>query len=84
MLFQGFSKPTKTDRRFFQSRLRELIENGVVERVMLPGTARNGQAATPCIRLVPDFINAATGLNEHPAAIPGDPLMHDGPGWCID
>ncbi|KAH9050483.1 hypothetical protein EDB84DRAFT_1449184 [Lactarius hengduanensis] len=75
----GFSHPTKTDRRFFQSRLRELIESRVVERVMLPSTAKSGQGEIPCIRLVHDTSDATNGLNETPATVTREPSMHDVP-----
>ncbi|KAH9081835.1 hypothetical protein EDB83DRAFT_2310160 [Lactarius deliciosus] len=75
----GFSNPTKTDRRFFQSRLRELIESRVVERVMLPSTAKSGQGEIPCIRLVPDTSDATNGLNESPATVTREPSMYDVP-----
>ncbi|KNZ79627.1 Transcription factor tau subunit sfc3 [Termitomyces sp. J132] len=32
----GFANPTKTDRRFFQSRIREMIQQGVIEKVVVP------------------------------------------------
>ncbi|KAH9178894.1 hypothetical protein EDB89DRAFT_2111752 [Lactarius sanguifluus] len=60
----GFSNPTKTDRRFFQSRLRELIES-------------RGQGEIPCIRLVPDTSDATNGLNESPATVIQEPSMYD-------
>ncbi|KIJ68695.1 hypothetical protein HYDPIDRAFT_81586 [Hydnomerulius pinastri MD-312] len=47
----GFVHPTKTDRRFFQTRLRELIQQGVVEKVLVPsGKVRDRNVK--CIRLV--------------------------------
>jgi hypothetical protein len=71
--------PTKTDRRFFQSRLRELIENRVVERVTLPSTARSGQGVVPGIRLLPDDAGV-TNVNESPATITREPTAYDVPG----
>ncbi|KAH7927378.1 hypothetical protein BV22DRAFT_1127415 [Leucogyrophana mollusca] len=47
----GFTNPTKTDRRFFQTRLRELIQQGVVERVMVPSSKIEGRSVK-CIRLI--------------------------------
>ena len=80
-LFQGFLNPTKTDRRFFQSRLRELIENRVVERVTQPSTARNGQGVIPCIRLLLDDVGAANvNVNESPATITRETSTYDVPG----
>ncbi|OAX37287.1 hypothetical protein K503DRAFT_866963 [Rhizopogon vinicolor AM-OR11-026] len=47
----GFTNPTKTDRRFFQTRLRELIVQGVIERVLVP-SAKVKDRYVKCIRLV--------------------------------
>ncbi|KAF8559362.1 hypothetical protein OG21DRAFT_1594769 [Imleria badia] len=47
----GFVHPTKTDRRFFQTRLRELIQQGVVERVLVP-SSKTRDRTIKCIRLV--------------------------------
>lgn len=43
--------PTKTDRRFFQTRLRELIQQGVIERVLVPSNKVRDRTIK-CIRLV--------------------------------
>ncbi|KAI0308044.1 hypothetical protein B0F90DRAFT_1664967 [Multifurca ochricompacta] len=75
----GFLNPTKTDRRFFQSRLRELIENRVVERVMVPSTARSGPSSTPCIRLIPEGNNVVKEPNGYPKIAARDPSMHETP-----
>jgi len=48
---QGFTNPTKTDRRFFQTRLRELIAQGVIERVLIPSSKIKDRLVR-CIRLV--------------------------------
>ncbi|KAG2123565.1 hypothetical protein DEU56DRAFT_45236 [Suillus clintonianus] len=47
----GFTNPTKTDRRFFQTRLRELITQGVIERVLVP-SSKVKDRLVKCIRLV--------------------------------
>lgn len=47
----GFNNPTKTDRRFFRTRLRELIQQGVIERVLVPPRKPTGRMVK-CIRLV--------------------------------
>ncbi|KAJ8595660.1 hypothetical protein M405DRAFT_929396 [Rhizopogon salebrosus TDB-379] len=47
----GFTNPTKTDRRFFQTRLRELIAQGVIERVLVP-SIKVKDRYVKCIRLV--------------------------------
>lgn len=43
--------PTKTDRRFFQTRLRELIQQGIIERVLVP-SSKVKDRNVKCIRLV--------------------------------
>lgn len=55
-IVQGFATPTKTDRRFFRTRLRELEDQGFVERVQV---AHANQKRFPdkkvmCVRLVSD------------------------------
>ncbi|KAG6333065.1 hypothetical protein ID866_6027 [Astraeus odoratus] len=47
----GFNNPTKTDRRFFRTRLRELIQQGTIERVSVPHSTVGGRMVK-CIRLV--------------------------------
>ncbi|EIW86464.1 hypothetical protein CONPUDRAFT_86434 [Coniophora puteana RWD-64-598 SS2] len=47
----GFANPTKTDRRFFQTRLRELITQGIVERVLIPNSKLQNRMVK-CIRLL--------------------------------
>ncbi|KXN81128.1 Transcription factor tau subunit sfc3 [Leucoagaricus sp. SymC.cos] len=49
----GFSTPTKTDRRFFQSRIKELIQQGVIEKVVVPSLRKKASTAmVKCFRLV--------------------------------
>ncbi|KAI0095273.1 hypothetical protein BDY19DRAFT_917063 [Irpex rosettiformis] len=45
----GFPNPVKSDRRFFQTRLRELVAQGFIERVQVP---KHGGKLAACIRLV--------------------------------
>ncbi|THU88448.1 hypothetical protein K435DRAFT_830546 [Dendrothele bispora CBS 962.96] len=54
LLTIGFSNPTKTDRRFFQSRIRELVQQGILEKVIVPSTRRKSPkgATVLCLRLV--------------------------------
>ncbi|KAG2160090.1 uncharacterized protein EDB93DRAFT_1324544 [Suillus bovinus] len=47
----GFVDPNKTDRRFFETRLRELIAQGVIERVLVP-SSKVKDRLVKCIRLV--------------------------------
>lgn len=48
---KGFENPTKTERRFFSTRLNELINLGVIEKVTLTNSS-TGKISTQCIRLV--------------------------------
>lgn len=48
---KGFENPTKTERRFFSSRLNELISSGVIEKITLTNSS-TGKTSTQCIRLV--------------------------------
>jgi transcription factor C subunit 3 len=53
VLVQGFSNPNKTDRRFFQTRMRDLVSQGVIEKVVVRNQKRSGVATTiKCYRLV--------------------------------
>ncbi|KAI0344000.1 hypothetical protein BDW22DRAFT_1355246 [Trametopsis cervina] len=45
----GFLNPVKTDRRFFQTRLRELIAQGFIDKVHVP---KPDGRLVPCIRLL--------------------------------
>ncbi|KAF5319851.1 hypothetical protein D9758_018452 [Tetrapyrgos nigripes] len=51
LLTIGFSNPTKTDRRFFQSRIRELVQQGILEKVIVPNS-RKKSSSVLCLRLV--------------------------------
>lgn len=61
-IFQGFVKPSRTDRRFFRSRLRELMEQGVIEKVHVPHADRKKypDRKVPCIRLITGDADAQT------------------------
>ncbi|KZT06305.1 uncharacterized protein LAESUDRAFT_726133 [Laetiporus sulphureus 93-53] len=50
----GFANPTKSDRRFFRTLIRELLDQGVIEKVqvMHPDKQRFPNRKTTCIRLV--------------------------------
>ncbi|EIW64510.1 uncharacterized protein TRAVEDRAFT_139409 [Trametes versicolor FP-101664 SS1] len=62
MLKIGFVKPSRTDRRFFRSRLRELMEQGVIEKVHVPHADRkkHPDRKVPCIRLINEDAEAQT------------------------
>ncbi|KAI0786110.1 hypothetical protein C8Q75DRAFT_304194 [Abortiporus biennis] len=47
----GFANPTKSDRRFFATRLRELMAQGLIEKVQVPHAKRKNALVT-CIRLL--------------------------------
>ena len=48
--------PSRTERRFFRSRLRELIEEGFIEKVQVPHADRRRfpDKRVQCIRLLAD------------------------------
>ncbi|KAI1797576.1 hypothetical protein LXA43DRAFT_1126097 [Ganoderma leucocontextum] len=54
MLKIGFVNPTRTERRFFRSRLRELMDQGFIEKVHVPHADRRRfpDKKVPCIRLL--------------------------------
>ncbi|RPD63262.1 hypothetical protein L227DRAFT_544094 [Lentinus tigrinus ALCF2SS1-6] len=56
MLRIGFVNPTRTDRRFFRTRLRELMAQGFIEKVYVPhrDQRRFPDKKIPCIRLITD------------------------------
>ena len=61
-LIQGFSNPTKTDRRFFQSRIREMIQQGIIQKVIVPSNRKNSNTSVKCFRLVKhDFSHVDDG-----------------------
>lgn len=64
----GFSNPTKTDRRFFQSRIREMIQQRLIEKVVVPSNRKKSvNASVKCFRLV------TTGdLENHGAVVDED------------
>ncbi|PFH54764.1 hypothetical protein AMATHDRAFT_52646 [Amanita thiersii Skay4041] len=65
----GFAHPTKTDRRFFQSRIRELIHQGVVEKIIVPSNRRkSGETFIKCYRLITDEDRPTEGE----VAVPSD------------
>ncbi|KAH9853100.1 hypothetical protein C2E23DRAFT_885087 [Lenzites betulinus] len=60
MLKIGFVNPSRTDRRFFRSRLRELMEQGIIEKVHVPHADRKKfpDRKVPCIRLITEETSA--------------------------
>lgn len=62
----GFKHPTKTDRRFFQSRIREMIQEGIIEKVAVPNRKKNSASSVTCFRLVEEIQSRAQG----PVAVP--------------
>ncbi|KAF9073871.1 hypothetical protein BDP27DRAFT_1318300 [Rhodocollybia butyracea] len=58
----GFAKPTKTDRRFFQRRVHELIQQGVIEKVLVPSQRKKSKVPTVlCLRLVDESATGGDG-----------------------
>ncbi|KAK0208398.1 hypothetical protein DFS33DRAFT_1303084 [Desarmillaria ectypa] len=57
----GFKHPTKTDRRFFQSRIREMIQEGIIEKVVVPNRKKNSASSVTCFRLVEEVQSRAQG-----------------------
>ncbi|KAL6299663.1 hypothetical protein BKA93DRAFT_741989 [Sparassis latifolia] len=47
----GFANPTKSDRRFFRSRIRDLIDQGVIEKVQVPHVHFPNRKVT-CVHLI--------------------------------
>lgn len=72
---QGFLNPTKTDRRFFQSRVRELIEQGIIERVaVLDHNPKSTTSKIPCLRLITNEEQSHISQEqEHEEAVVQDP-----------
>ncbi|KAJ7042665.1 hypothetical protein C8F04DRAFT_1390618 [Mycena alexandri] len=60
----GFAHPTKTDRRFFASRTRELVEQRIIEHVFVPVKSRKGTltSGVRCFRLVAAADETATDV----------------------
>ncbi|KAF8167796.1 hypothetical protein B0H34DRAFT_644725 [Crassisporium funariophilum] len=54
LIILGFSNPTKTDRRFFQSRIREMVQQRIIEKVIVPSNNKKRNATVKCFRLVED------------------------------
>ncbi|KAF4572584.1 hypothetical protein EYR36_007092 [Pleurotus pulmonarius] len=49
----GFAHPTKTDRRFFNTRIRELIQLGLIEAILVPSLRKGSEGKMiKCFRLV--------------------------------
>lgn len=77
MWSKGFENPTKTERRFFNTRLNELANLGVIEKVTLRNSS-TGKASTQCIRLVD------TGTREIAGAEEGAYAAQAGPSTQLD
>ncbi|KAI9068032.1 hypothetical protein FKP32DRAFT_1588061 [Trametes sanguinea] len=70
MLKIGFVNPTRTDRRFFLSRLRELMEQRFIEKVQVPHADRQRypDRRVQCIRLVTEDTGSQSQGEVAPAA----------------
>ncbi|KAJ7593112.1 hypothetical protein C8J56DRAFT_1013301 [Mycena floridula] len=60
LLVRGCLNPSKSDRRFFNTQLRDMVDKGILERVLVPGKKASKRGGTACIRL----------LNENGSAVP--------------
>ncbi|CCM00318.1 uncharacterized protein FIBRA_02348 [Fibroporia radiculosa] len=77
----GFRNPTKSDRRFFQTRLRELIDQGVIEKVEVPhSNGRTSSKGSICIRLVTPEASSGSAVNESEDAPGTEELLDTGDG----
>ncbi|EIN13408.1 hypothetical protein PUNSTDRAFT_139959 [Punctularia strigosozonata HHB-11173 SS5] len=71
----GFEKPTKSDRRFFNTRLKELIDEGLVELVQVRGnTKKDEEMWYRCLRLVQTVEDQSMQVDE-PAGVPPQASM---------
>ncbi|KAJ3736873.1 hypothetical protein DFJ43DRAFT_382574 [Lentinula guzmanii] len=69
----GFARPTKTDRRFFHRRIQELIQQGVVEKVLVPSKRKKSTVASVlCLRLVNENAGDGDGAIVVPPTTEGD------------
>ena len=61
---QGFVNPTKSDRRFFRTRLRELEDEGFIERVQVAHADRKRfpDKKVLCVRLITNDPSQADGM----------------------
>lgn len=88
IFLQGFANPTKTDRRFFQRRIHELIQHGVLEKVVVPSKKKKAKVATVlCLRLLDETSPASEvdGVVVVPPTVEneddGKPLSFPCLGW---
>ncbi|KAI0067924.1 hypothetical protein BV25DRAFT_1819394 [Artomyces pyxidatus] len=72
----GFSNPTKTNRRFFQIRLKELVEKKIVERVLVPNSKKRN-SKIPCIRLISADGEAVPESTENVTVVPDSVVAED-------
>ncbi|KAJ7462797.1 hypothetical protein B0H11DRAFT_2054384 [Mycena galericulata] len=67
LLAIGFARPTKTDRRFFASRTRELVEQRIIETVIVPSKRKGAvNGGVKCFRLVSADQTAKEGVIVQP------------------
>jgi hypothetical protein len=64
---QGFANPAKADRRAFQGRLRELLQQGIIEKVNVPRSGKHtGNRTVNCLRLVTSEAQNGSEDNDYP------------------
>ncbi|KDQ54862.1 hypothetical protein JAAARDRAFT_352005 [Jaapia argillacea MUCL 33604] len=59
----GFAHPTKTDRRFFQTRINDLISQGLIEKLYVPQRTKDQKKKSwiQCLRLItPDGVGSSS------------------------
>lgn len=64
--FQGYAKPNKTVRRFLGHRIAEMIDEGLIEKVSVPGKRENTRHL--CLRLLPQASTSAI-VEEEPVEV---------------
>jgi hypothetical protein len=70
--YQGFSNPSKTDRRFFKTRTNEMVQRGVIEKVIVPNKQKkSATSSVKCFRLIENDSNDTMneGLSEDVAEL---------------
>ncbi|KAJ3753325.1 hypothetical protein EV360DRAFT_24151, partial [Lentinula raphanica] len=87
---KGFARPTKIDRQFFYRRIQELIQQGVVEKVLVPSKRKKSQVASVlCLRLVNENGGGGDGDEDRGGAVVVPPIagsdqeqIEDESGMC--
>lgn len=73
--------PSRTDRRFFIVRVREMIREGIIEKVFVPAKAKPGKPRGKdvlCVRLVSERGNSSTSQSHAEREDVGDAELENG------